>query len=166
MGDKPRRAGGGATPFAEAHSPSHFPFCSGNNPWRASPGQPGPPGEKGGNEREPPVAHAPCRPPPTRRNRQSPAPLSTPPRPGRAALLHKTLPKTEPWLRALTSCVTLVKSLTLPDPQVPRLQNRGEMAHPQAGKGIQGESASKGLGEWGAGEDCPFPIVMATPCQT
>ena len=45
-------AGGGSCGLEEAHSPSRFRFCSGKSPWRASPGQTGPPGEKGGSERE------------------------------------------------------------------------------------------------------------------
>lgn len=41
--------GSGREPLSkEAHLPSHSRFCSGNNPWRVSPGQTGPPEEKGG----------------------------------------------------------------------------------------------------------------------
>lgn len=41
----------------EAHSPSHFQFCSDNSPLRVGPGQTGPPGEKGQREKESPITH-------------------------------------------------------------------------------------------------------------
>lgn len=51
----------GATLSEEAHPPSRSQFCSGNNLLRVSPGQTGPPGEKGRGEGGSAVMHAhPC----------------------------------------------------------------------------------------------------------